>query len=76
MRISLPDRLNHEAKLLASVNHPCVASVYGLEEADTVCGIVMEYVSGVVWTFDSSKVVWHPGPSHCPWGGACAGSSA
>ena len=40
------DRLNHEAKLLASVNHPSVASVYGLEEADTVCGIVMEYVPG------------------------------
>ena len=42
------DRLNHEAKLLASVNHPCVASVYGLEEADTVCGIVMEYVLSLI----------------------------
>ena len=32
--------------MLASVNHPGVASVYGLEEADNVCGIVMEYVLG------------------------------
>jgi Tol biopolymer transport system component len=43
------DRLNRferEAKLLASLNHPNIASVYGLHEADSARFIVMELVEG------------------------------
>src|SRR5262245_14168663 len=44
-----PDRLarfQREAEILASLNHPNVAVVYGLEEADGVKAIVMELVEG------------------------------
>ncbi|MEE8183870.1 MAG: protein kinase, partial [Acidobacteriota bacterium] len=39
-------RLEREAKLLASLNHPNIASIYGLEEADGVLFLVMEFVPG------------------------------
>ncbi|MGQ0732344.1 MAG: protein kinase domain-containing protein [Acidobacteriota bacterium] len=45
-----PDRLarfQREAELLASLNHPHIAAIYGLEEADGVKGLVMELVEGV-----------------------------
>ena len=39
-------RFRREAQLLASLNHPCIAHIYGLEESgDTTC-IVMELVEG------------------------------
>jgi Tol biopolymer transport system component/predicted Ser/Thr protein kinase len=44
-----PDRLarfQREAQALASLNHPCIATIYGLEEADGVHFIVMEYIAG------------------------------
>jgi serine/threonine protein kinase len=44
-----PDRLarfEREAKLLAAVNHPSIASVYGLQEHDGLRFIAMEYVPG------------------------------
>ena len=48
-----PDRLSRferEAKLLASLNHPSIAAIYGLHEADTSTGsvhfLVMEMVEG------------------------------
>jgi eukaryotic-like serine/threonine-protein kinase len=40
------DRLRHEAQLLASLNHPNVAAIYGLEECDGVPCAVMEMVLG------------------------------
>jgi eukaryotic-like serine/threonine-protein kinase len=44
-----PDRLarfQREAQLLASLNHPNIAHVYGLEQADGVQTLVMELVEG------------------------------
>jgi serine/threonine protein kinase len=39
-------RFEREAKTLASLNHPNIAHVYGLEQADGVRGLVMELVDG------------------------------
>lgn len=39
-------RFEREAKVLASLNHPNIASVYGLEESDHRRALVMELVEG------------------------------
>src|SRR5262245_40391512 len=44
-----PDRLarfQREAELLASLNHPNIAAIYGLEHADGVVALVLELVEG------------------------------
>ncbi len=44
-----PDRIarfQREAKTLASLNHPNIAAIYGLEEADQTKALVMELVEG------------------------------
>src|ERR1041385_6078611 len=44
-----PDRLarfKREAYVLASLNHPNIAAIYGLEEADGVRALVLELVEG------------------------------
>ncbi len=44
-----PDRMarfEREARLLASLNHPGIASMYGLEESGEACAIAMELVDG------------------------------
>jgi len=44
-----PDRLarfQREAKVLASLNHPNIAAIYGLEEADGTQALVLELVEG------------------------------
>jgi serine/threonine protein kinase len=44
-----PDRLarfDREAKTLASLNHPNIAQIYGLEKTDGIRGLVMEFVDG------------------------------
>ncbi len=39
-------RFDREARMLASINHPALAAIYGLEEAGTIRYIVMELVPG------------------------------
>jgi len=39
-------RFEREAKFLASLNHPNIASIYGLEESDGTRALVMELVEG------------------------------
>ena len=39
-------RFQREAELLATLNHPNIAAVYGLEQADGVTAIVLELVEG------------------------------
>src|SRR4029078_8396855 len=47
--ISIPGRLTRfelEARVLATLNHPHIAAIYGIEEADGVRGLVLELVEG------------------------------
>jgi eukaryotic-like serine/threonine-protein kinase len=47
--VSDPERIarfQREAEVLASLNHPNIAQIYGLEEADGVRALVMELVQG------------------------------
>jgi eukaryotic-like serine/threonine-protein kinase len=39
-------RFEREAKVLASLNHPNIASIYGLEESNRIRALVMELVEG------------------------------
>ena len=39
-------RLQREAKLLASLNHPNIAAIYGLEESGDSPALLLEYVEG------------------------------
>jgi serine/threonine protein kinase len=39
-------RFEREAKLLASLNHPHIAAIYGLEESSSTKALVMELVEG------------------------------
>jgi serine/threonine protein kinase len=39
-------RLLHEAQLLASLNHPHIASIYGIEEDEQFSALVLEFVDG------------------------------
>ena len=44
-----PDRVarfRREAQVLASLNHPNIAAIYGLEESDDIRALVMELVEG------------------------------
>ena len=44
-----PDRLvrfSREAQVLASLNHPNIAAIYGIEESSGVTALVMELVEG------------------------------
>jgi hypothetical protein len=40
-------RFQREAQVLASLNHPHIAAIYGLEESDGVSALVMELVHGI-----------------------------
>jgi eukaryotic-like serine/threonine-protein kinase len=44
-----PDRLtrfSREAQVLASLNHPNIAAIYGIEEGSGVTALIMELVEG------------------------------
>jgi Tol biopolymer transport system component len=40
------NRLAREARLLATLNHPNIAAIHGVEEAEGVIGLVLEFVEG------------------------------
>src|SRR5262245_36633615 len=40
------ERLEREARVLASLNHPNIASIYGLEEQGSIRALVLELVDG------------------------------
>jgi Tol biopolymer transport system component len=47
--LATPERLarfEHEARVLASLNHPHIGAIYGLEEADGIRALVLELVEG------------------------------
>src|SRR4029079_15992658 len=39
-------RFQREAEVLASLNHPHIAGIYGLEESDGISALIMELVEG------------------------------
>ncbi|HLA39406.1 MAG TPA: protein kinase, partial [Candidatus Glassbacteria bacterium] len=39
-------RFQREAEVLASLNHPNIAQIYGLEKADGITALVMELIEG------------------------------
>jgi len=40
------EKMYREARLLATLNHPHIASIYGIEETEGLCGLVLEFVEG------------------------------
>ncbi len=54
-----PDRLarfKREAQILASLNHPNIAAIYGIEEAEGTRALVLELVEGPTLADRISKV--------------------
>ena len=63
-----PDRLarfEREAKVLASLNHTNIGSIYGLEEAEGVKALVLALVEGRRWQIASSRGRF-PSTKPCP----------
>jgi Tol biopolymer transport system component len=52
-------RFEREAKLLASLNHPHIAQIYGLEEGGSTRALVMEFVDGGTL---ADRISWGPVP--------------
>ena len=48
-------RFQREAQLLASLNHPKIAAIYGLEESGSTRALVMELVEGQLWLSASGE---------------------
>ena len=55
-------RFEREARLLASLNHPHIAQVYGFEESEEIAALVMELVPGE--TLDTIIQARGIGPAH------------
>ncbi|HVN82566.1 MAG TPA: protein kinase, partial [Terriglobia bacterium] len=64
-------RLEREAELLASLNHPNIATIHGLEEADGKRFLVLELVEGETL---SERIAIGAGPRVRPTGGAYRGA--
>ena len=63
-----PDRLRRserEARVLASLNHPNIAAIFGLEEGDGLTGLVLELVPGL--TLQQHLATRGPLTSTRPW---------
>ena len=45
-------RFKREAQVLASLNHPNIGGIYGLEDADGIHALVLESLRGLLW-------LWH-----------------
>src|SRR6516165_7449552 len=56
-------RFRREAQVLASLNHPNIATIYGLEESNGHWALVMELVEGPTL---AEKIRVAQGPSSCP----------
>jgi serine/threonine protein kinase/Tol biopolymer transport system component len=56
-------RFEREAQVLASLNHPNIAAIYGLEESNTIRALVMELVEGETLgeRISGAAVSSHPG---------------
>ncbi len=67
-------RFQREAQVLASLNHPNIAHIHGLEDSDGVHALVMELVEGEDWRNGwaaarsrSTRRCPSPGRSPKPW---------
>src|SRR5215472_9053233 len=56
-------RFQREAQVLASLNHPNIAAIYGLEESGSVRALVMELVEGPTLAQRIGRRALTPGPS-------------
>jgi serine/threonine protein kinase len=52
-------RLEREAQVLASLNHPNIAAIYGFEQADGLRALALEMVEGPTLAIESPR-----GPCH------------
>ena len=59
-------RFDHEAHLLASLNHPYIGAIYGVEDADDRRALVLELVEGETLEAVLSRAGLPPGPSAEP----------
>jgi serine/threonine protein kinase len=66
-------RFRREARALASLNHPNIAAIYGLEESGEVDCLVLEFGGGRTFAWPASR---SPRTRSCAAGGRGAGSRA
>src|SRR5499427_5363499 len=56
-------RFRREAQVLASLNHPNIATIHGLEESNGNCALVMELVEGPTLAERIGRRALTPSPS-------------
>jgi len=65
-------RLEREARALASLNHPHVAAIHGLEESREASFLVLEYVPGPTLAYLRNNMCWFVRTANEPLGVAAA----